>query len=132
MRIRSRDRKSEKMSDKAKRLTGVFLVLTGIMLSLIHVLTPVHNNGITYRNGSRSNWQISSIPAKQDGTVRINKAGEEDLEMLPGIGKVYALQLIDERNKNGPFYYPEDLTAVHGIGTGTLKKLYQYIDLTIE
>ena len=120
------------MSDKAKRLTGVFLVLTGIILSLIHVFAPVHNDGVLYRSGSRPYWQLGSIPVKQDGIVRINDAGEEELETLPGIGKAYALQLIEERNKNGPFYYPEDLTSVQGIGTGTLKKLYQYIDLTIE
>ena len=132
MRIRNRDRKSEKMSDKAKQLTGIFLVLTGIVLSLIHVLTPVYSNGMVYRTGSRIYWQLGSIPAKQDGIVRINDAGEEELETLPGIGKVYAIQMIDERDRNGPFFYPEDLTAVHGIGPGTLKKLYQYIDLKIE
>ena len=120
------------MSDKAKQLTGLFLVLTGIVLSLIHVLTPVYSNGMVYRTGSRIYWQLGSIPAKQDGIVRINDAGEEELETLPGIGKVYASMLIEEREKNGIFFYPEDLTAVKGIGKGKLGKIYQDIDLTME
>ncbi|MBQ6288743.1 MAG: helix-hairpin-helix domain-containing protein [Clostridia bacterium] len=120
------------MSDKAKRMTGVLLVLTGVVLSLAHILAPVHNDGIVYRTGCGFAWQLSGIPVKEAGIVRINTAGEDELETLPGIGKVYALQLIEERNKNGPFYYPEDLTAVHGIGNRTVKKLYQYINLTVE
>ena len=132
MRIPNRDRKSGKMSDKAKRLTGIAMVISGIVLSLIHILAPVQDYSIVYRTGSSKLWQLSSIPAKQDGTVRINTAGEEELETLTGIGKVYALQLIEERGKNGPFFYPEDLTAVRGIGIGTLKKIYQDIDLTID
>ena len=52
--------------------------------------------------------------------------------MLPGIGKVYASMLIEEREKNGIFFYPEDLTAVKGIGKGKLGKIYQDIDLTME
>ena len=132
MRIPNRDRKSGKMSDKAKHVAGIILAMAGIVLGLIHVLASVRDFGIDYRTGGSISWQLGSIPVKRDGTVRVNTAGEEELERLPGIGKAYALQLIEERSKNGLFYYPEDLTAVHGIGNGTIKKLYQYIDLSIE
>lgn len=114
-------------------MTGVCLVLTGLIMSLIHTLVPVRNDSIVYRTGiGSSSWQLGSIPVKQDGSVRINTAGVDELEKLPGIGKIYALQMIEERNKNGLFYYPEDLTAVSGIGTGKLKKLYNDIDLTVK
>ena len=131
MRTQSRGRKSEKMSDKAKRLAGVVMMIAGLVLSLLHVLWPVHEYRIVYSTGG-SNWQLKSIPVKQDGTVRINNAGEDELELLPGIGKIYASLLLEERRKNGPFYYPEDLAAVHGIGYGTVKKMYPDIDLTME
>ena len=131
MRIRSRDRKSEKMSDIAKRAAGIVLIVSGIMLSIFHVHGSVHEYRTVYSTGNRS-WQLNSIPVKQDGTVRINTADETELETLPGIGKVYASLLLEERNRNGSFYYPEDLTAVHGIGNATLKKLYPDIDLTME
>ena len=120
------------MSDKAKHVAGIILAMAGIVLGLIHVLASVRDFGIDYRTGGSISWQLGSIPVKRDGTVRVNTAGEDELERLPGIGKAYALQLIEERSKNGLFYYPEDLTAVHGIGNGTIKKLYQYIDLSIE
>ena len=132
MKIRNRDRKSGKMSDRAKRLTGIILVISGLLLSLIHILMPVHEYRIIYSTGRCAYWQLNSIPVKQGGDVRINTADERELELLPGIGKVYASKIVEERNKNGPFFYPEDLTAVHGIGSGTLKKLYRDIDLTME
>ena len=120
------------MFKNGQKLTGLVLLLSGLLLGIIHILFPLSGYRDDYRTGQKTYRETDRIPTVQNGSIRVNTAGTEELEMLPGIGKVYALQLIDERNKNGPFYYPEDLTAVHGIGTGTLKKLYQYIDLTIE
>ena len=36
---------------------------------------------------------------------------------------------MEEREKNGPFYYPEDLMNVKGIGEKTLEKLLPHIRL---
>jgi len=51
--------------------------------------------------------------------VNINTAARDELMLLPGIGEVMAIRIIEGR----PFKRVEDLTKVSGIGEGTLKKL---------
>lgn len=59
--------------------------------------------------------------------VNINTAGVEELMTLPGIGEKRAADIIAEREANGPYRFPEDITRVSGIGEGTLAGLLDYI-----
>lgn len=72
----------------------------------------------------------AAAPAfRPSGTVNINAAGVDELDALPGIGKVIARRIVEEREQNGPFYYPEDLMNVTGIGSRMLEKLLPLICL---
>ena len=62
--------------------------------------------------------------------VNINTASAAELETLPGIGEKRAADIIADREANGPFRVPEDITRVSGIGEGTLAGLIDYI--TVE
>ena len=62
--------------------------------------------------------------------VNINTASAAELETLPGIGEQRAADIIADREANGPFRVPEDITRVSGIGEGTLAGLIDYI--TVE
>ena len=64
-----------------------------------------------------------------EGTVDINAGGVEELDKLYGVGPAIAARIIEEREKNGPFTYPEDLLNVNGIGQKTLDKLWEQIFL---
>ena len=59
--------------------------------------------------------------------VDVNTAGLEELMTLPGIGKVRAQAILDDREANGPFRYPEDLIRVKGIGEGILNGILDQI-----
>lgn len=62
--------------------------------------------------------------------ININTADAAQLEGLPGVGEKRAADIVADREKNGPFRIPEDLTRVKGIGQGTLEGLLEYI--TVE
>ncbi|MFZ5570666.1 MAG: ComEA family DNA-binding protein [Thermodesulfobacteriota bacterium] len=53
--------------------------------------------------------------------ININTASAEELAKLDKIGLKYAQNIIEYRQKNGPFKQPEDIMNVKGIG----QKLYE-------
>ncbi|MEM7401008.1 MAG: helix-hairpin-helix domain-containing protein [Pseudomonadota bacterium] len=60
--------------------------------------------------------------------VNINEADVEELsESLVGVGPKKAKAIIEYREANGPFYSPEELVNVKGIGPKTLEKNIQNI-----
>ena len=72
-------------------------------------------------------WEPPAAERIVEGRVNINTAGLEELMTLPGIGEARARAIIDDREANGPFLYPEDLTRVAGIGEGILDRLLDQI-----
>ena len=72
-------------------------------------------------------WEPPRLEQTVEGRVNINTAGPEELMTLPGIGEVRAQAIIEDREANGPFVYPEDLVRVKGIGEGILDRLLDQI-----
>jgi len=57
------------------------------------------------------------------GVVDLNRATIEELDALPGIGRVKAQAVIDYRETQGPFARPEDILNVKGIGPAIFEKI---------
>ncbi|MBR2823295.1 MAG: helix-hairpin-helix domain-containing protein [Clostridia bacterium] len=66
------------------------------------------------------------------GTVSINEAEADELLQLPGIGETLAAAIQDEIAAHGPFYYPEDLMSVRGIGESKFRNLLPYLHFDEE
>jgi competence protein ComEA len=57
------------------------------------------------------------------GPVNVNTADAETLEKeLSGIGPALAAAIVRDREENGPFGSPEELTRVSGIGPSVLER----------
>lgn len=64
----------------------------------------------------------SSAPGvRADGKVDLNRAGQAELDALPGIGPVLAARIVAYRETHGGFRSVRDLRRVQGIG----EKLYR-------
>ena len=67
---------------------------------------------------------------KSYGLININNASSDELQELPGIGKVTAESIIEYRNENGPFMDTKEIMRVKGIGEKTYEELRSMI--TVE
>lgn len=63
----------------------------------------------------------------KQGKINLNKADENELQNLPGIGPSKAAAIIEYRVTNGPFKSVEDLKNISGIGDKTFDKLKDLI-----
>ena len=61
------------------------------------------------------------------GTVNINTATPEQLELLPGIGESRAQAVVALRKQRGGFKSVDELTEVKGIGEVALERLRPFV-----
>lgn len=59
--------------------------------------------------------------------LNINRATEEELCMLPGIGPSLATRILTERRKRGSFTKPDNLLHVQGIGPKLMNRIADYV-----
>jgi competence protein ComEA len=64
-----------------------------------------------------------------DGVVNINTASSEELQLLPGVGKVRADAIVARRQEKGGFKSVDDLKEVKGIGDSMLDRMRPHVSL---
>jgi len=64
--------------------------------------------------------------------IDLNKATIEELENLPAIGPKIAKNIVEYREKFGPFRSVEELLEIKGIGPKRLKLLKKYLKVDKE
>ncbi len=60
-------------------------------------------------------------------SINLNKAGQKELILLPGIGEKTAAKIIKLREKLGGFKKLKDLIKVKGIGNSKFNKIKKYL-----
>ena len=89
-----------------------------------------HVYGGTKENSSQvSNLQKNSESKEtiRNKKVNINKASQEELDSLPGIGPSTADKILEYRKQNGNFKNIEDIKEVSGIGEAKFEKIKEMI-----
>lgn len=66
---------------------------------------------------------------KENNKININKASIEQLKTLSGIGNSKAEAILDYRESNGGFKSIDELSNIDGIGSKTLEKLRDKVDI---
>jgi len=74
------------------------------------------NEYISTENGEGIIQEHHQQETTQNKIININKATEQELQQLEGIGEATAIKIIEYRNQNGDFKQIEDLKNVPGIG----------------
>ena len=77
----------------------------------------------TRQEVERGTWSDPATTGQADSLVDLNRAGQADLETLPGIGPATARAIIAFREKTGPFACIEDLMKVPGIKEARFESL---------
>jgi comEA protein len=103
------------------------------LTSIQHVSRRIDDE---YSDNSRQSSPAPDRGQQADGEnsaivppVNVNTADLYELESLPGIGRVTALNIIDYRTENGPFTEIDDLIHVKGIGEKKLEMLKQCVTI---
>ena len=65
----------------------------------------------------------ASVPAKAPSKVDLNRAGVDELTMLPGVGPVLAQRMVEWRKAHGRYRSVDDLQEVKGIGKKRMEQL---------
>lgn len=84
------------------------------------------NSDATLKDGG--SYYISYIK-EGESKISINSANQVQLDMLPGIGEVFAKRIIEYRSKNGQFKTIEELKNVKGIGESLFETLKDLVCL---
>jgi competence protein ComEA len=94
------------------------LILSGITINYLLKKLPVTR---TFYNCTRIEEQARPI------ALDLNKASQEELERLPGIGPEIASRIIEYRQTHGSFSDISGLRDIQGIGQKKLDSIKQYL-----
>jgi len=109
-------------------LIGAGLVLLGFNNKKGAVTTyTAPTNEIQQAPSAKS--QVTGTSTERPLAVSLNSATQEELELLPGIGEVTALKIIDYRQTKGPFKKIEDIMDVSGIGEKKFEQIKPFVTL---
>ena len=120
----------DKQRRSARGMAAVILLAACAFL-LVLSAAETHKEKHAERFSSRSLPPVQAETiALPRGPVDPNHGSLAQIMELPGVGKVIGQLILDEREAGGPYYYPEDMLAVRGIGPATLEKMRDMLKLT--
>lgn len=100
----------------------------GASLGMMAMLLPLALMAIVVSGLDRLESRSGIQPLPVDYRVDINAAGRDHLSLLPGVGPGVAENIIEYRDRAGPFTSADDLERVHLIGPLTRGRIEPWAD----
>lgn len=72
-------------------------------------------SAVSAQGGISSGWNSNETGSGAAGKININRADEQELQKIPGVGKARAAAIAAYRQEHGPFSTIEDIMKVSGI-----------------
>ncbi len=108
--------------------TILIYITSAFLCILLGIYIGRNTISAVWLNNQKNQQSVSNKTTTQtQGKLNINTATVEQLQDIPGIGKTTAQNIIDYRQKNGPFQSAADLLNVKGIGQTRLNELLDYV-----
>lgn len=136
-------KEGSRLDDGIKKLGGVTKEadLNAINLAMVmedgqHYIIPNKNELQTSEENSTNtnvatNKTINSSEnnKKENSLINVNRASQEELESLPGVGPSTAKKIIDYRESEGKLSTIEDVKNVNGIGEKKFESMKDFISV---
>ncbi len=81
------------------------------------------------QENSEANVKTKSLSLNDNNKINLNTATIQELDSIPGIGKITAEKIIQYRDKKGFFSKIEELMEVDRIGEATFNKIKDYVEI---
>lgn len=116
------------------RAAGALLLAGVIRLGVSPGPAPPPPGGLEAASALRDSSAVLAVSEEQASRplspgerIDPNRADAVELDRLPGIGPGLARRIVQDRERNGPFRRPEELTRVPGIGAATLADFAEHL-----
>jgi len=103
--------------------TQKVILLVLVLVLAIGLFAMKHRRNIAASDITITPGDASGYSLRLD----INTASWQEIALVPGIGETKAKAIVSDRDKNGPFKSPNDLTRVSGIGEKTVAEMAKYL-----
>lgn len=110
------------------RSASQFQEVTGVSDEWMDTIAPLFKFPIRHF-GRTLEPKSFNLERKENGKLDLNKATEEELMQVPGIGKVFSRRIIEFREKLGGFTGEAQLYAVYGLKESTIHSLLRYFQI---
>lgn len=119
---------TEKSYEKLTLLILSFFLLIGSVILYVRHSRPFHYVTVE-KNAIKEEYTLQKVEEmiKEERRIDINKATQEEITLIPGIGPTLSERIIVYRQDHGSFERTEDILEVEGIGPKKFEKIKEYI-----
>ncbi|MGQ9603800.1 MAG: ComEA family DNA-binding protein [bacterium] len=121
------------LTKQEKLATSILILTLGVgLIGRVVYKSEVILQGDTLDAKEESIVSIDSIASEKSDFIPmdLNRAGLDEIVLLPGIGPKKAQAIVDWRNQKGCFSSVDDLLRVKGIGPKTLELIRPFVTVS--